>query len=210
MQTLVCQGMLPDKLEVSFWQMAADEDAFPGGHQVAMVSAPEHLRKARLVCKAWRDEVHRYLEAQVDAVSRDILLRVVPDGLELCNVDQYPNRLALPKATNIVYSVFLGKQEVLAVFMTRRRVAGSDNELAHEFVVQCGALPMPEPESSHVSPAKVVPLPELCWTSAADFTPEQMQEHEDWHHALCQELEDWLAEQLQALRAAAPFSLLFE
>ena len=210
MQTLVCQGMLPDKLEVSFWQMNADEDAFPGGHQVAMVNTPEHLRKARLVCTTWRDEVDRFLETQVDTVSRDTLMRVVPDGLELCNVDQYPNRLALPEETNIVYSVFLGKQEVLTVFMIRRRVGGSENELAHEFIVQSGTQPMPEPEGSHVSPVKVVPLPELCWTSTADFTSEQMQEHEDWHHALCEELEDWLIEQLETLRVAAPLSLLFQ
>ena len=89
----------------------------------------------------------------------------------------------------MVYSVFLGKQEVLAVFMMLRRVDGSANELAHELILQCGTHLTPDPDGSYVSPEKVVPLPELCWTSAADFTPEQMQEHEDWHHSICSRIQ---------------------
>ena len=208
-QTLVCRGMLPERLEPTFWETSVEEHEVPGGHQVAIINTPEDLRDARLVCSAWREEVNRFLVEQVNLISREILSSAVRDGLELCNVDQYRDPHALPDETTIVYSIFLGKQEVLAVFMMRRRVDGDASLSAHELIVQCGTQPMPDPDGSHISPEKVVPLPKLCWISAADFSPEQMQEHEDWHHALAEELEDWLIVQIEALRAAAPLRLLF-
>jgi hypothetical protein len=205
MQAAVVKSLLPDRLKPTCWKCTDEPGEQPTGHLVAMLTTPQELMDARRVSQTWRIEVESFLHAQVERVSKEIVLKSVEEGLELCNYHQYPDPSALPHESHFLFSVFLGKRQVFSIVFYRQALEGG----THELIVQCGVDDRSVTAGARFSPEHVVAVPAMCWIPVFNYTEEQLEEMQTWYEAQKVEIERWLTEQHTALRAAAPL-VLFE
>jgi hypothetical protein len=195
MENTVHMLVLTELLTVRFPEQLVEGPAVaePGGDYAKNLTQPTVVGRAASVSKAWHKEVTQHRNAVLLKVVDDMHMYILISALAYINIDMYEEvhdgelQVIVPPETAMRIKVRLGSREMYAVEAVRRTIEPAGDGVPCELVVQ------PCMRSFKDTPAKTcmqkdVPVHRLCWVQAADRTPSEKQEFDDWHDAAYESL----------------------
>jgi hypothetical protein len=193
MQTKMAQCIFSEAVAMETFQVPPNcfERAFeaPGGNLRTVWQVPAHLEKAALVCKAWNQSYREYLGAGVGEVFQAVRDRAVDLALNMCDCDEYSERMFPPQYSRVVHAAYRGQERLFTVRFTRM---GSRYHSVHELLAQYGAPEQRGVRTGTLPPVRIVELPRVCGISVRVIEDGELAAFRQWRGEQVAEMGEWL------------------
>lgn len=195
MQTTMAQCIFSEPVSMETLQVPPNcfERAFeaPGANLRTVWQVPAHLEKAALVCKAWHQGYKEYLGAGVGEVFQAVRERAVDLALNMCDCDEYSDRMFPPEYSRVVHAAYRGQERLFTVRFTRM---SSSYHSVHELLVVYGAPGQRGVKTETLPPVRIVELPRVCGISVRVIEDGELAAFRLWRGEQVAELREWLGE----------------